>query len=511
MNSIDRTRTHISTVVHKTINAVWTTIVFIVAMFLSVFSNEYEDDIPMEFNIQFSLILVLILIAVILLAVGTILLIAFLQWRNTYFSADESGITVEKGVMYKRKLVMPFEKINTVDIGINIFQRIIGTCTLKINSGAASETGEVDNADMKLYFKLEDGQRIRDFILARNIENNHDEAKVCDEDNNCGEAFKAGFGDFFLYGLTQSKLVNLLVSVIGIFSFIIGITGADYFISAAENLHIERYVMYLSIFKIICFLIIGWFVLYIISTVFSVAVSFIHYFNFTVRRTKDSIAIEYGLINLKKYTLPVRNIHAVITSQSFLQQLLGLCSVTAVSVGYGNEKNETALLFPLVKMKKLNEILGEYLPEYTIEDNYVPRVKKALPWKIATSVIRWVILGLAVCIPVTMIFGSSYLYSFWMFALLVPIGVFKGIMRYKNSRIGYSEKTINVMRGCLSRSITHIKMESIQSVTTHGSVIYRKYGLADYTVDYFSAEVDTSGLSEEHLEKIAEIVEKSEI
>lgn len=243
----------------------------------------------------------------------------------------------------------------------------------------------------------------------------------------------------------------------------------------------------------------------------SIAFSFIRYFNFTVKRRKDSISIEYGLINLKKYTLPVRNIHAVITTQSFLQRLFGLCSVTAVSVGYGDEENETALLFPIVKIKKLNDVLAKYLPEYTIEDNYVPRDKRALLWKTATSLLKWILLGAAISI-VSVPFKFNYLGTFGITALcLAPVGIFRGIMRYKNSRIGYSEKTINIMRGCFTKVITHIRMDSVQSVTTIGSIIFRKYGLVNYDVDYFSDEVVTSGISEKHFAEIARLVEKSEI
>lgn len=508
MNSIKKTRTHISTILHKTANSIWSTIVFIVAMYFSIVAN---SDEPIEFDIKISFILILILTAIIIAVVGIILLIAFLQWRNTYFSASESELTVEKGVMYKKKLVMPFSKINTVDIGINIFQRLIGTCTLKINSGAVGDADEIDNADMKLFFKLEDGQKIRDFILAHNMQEEAETAETAVNETVGGGQFRANFWDFFIYGLTQSKLVSLLVAVLGIFSFVSGIVGADYLIAMAENTGIISYVMYLSVFKIISYLIVGWFALYIVSTILSIAFSFIRYFNFSVRRLNDSILIEYGLINLKKYTLPIRNIHAVVTNQTFLQQMLGLCSVTAVSVGYGNEQNETALLFPIIKIKKLNEVLDKYLPEYSIENNYVSRAKRALPWKITSSLFRWCILDLSVCIPVVLLFGFSYIGVFWSLAFFIPFGVLRGIMRYKNNRIGYNERTINVMRGCFSRSITHIKMESVQSVSTSGSIIYRKYGLADYNIDYFSEEVETCGLSENHLEKMAQLVENSGI
>ena len=44
--------------------------------------------------------------------------------------AEENTLIYETGKFIKKRVAIPFEKINTIDMGRNIFERLVGTCRL---------------------------------------------------------------------------------------------------------------------------------------------------------------------------------------------------------------------------------------------------------------------------------------------------------------------------------------------------------------------------------------------
>ena len=91
---------------------------------------------------------VLAVVGVLLLVSLIMLLYCAFKWRYTFVSAEENTLIYESGKFIKKRVAIPFEKINTIDMGRNIFERIVGTCRLKIDTGAYSNRQEKNNAEM---------------------------------------------------------------------------------------------------------------------------------------------------------------------------------------------------------------------------------------------------------------------------------------------------------------------------------------------------------------------------
>jgi putative membrane protein len=95
---------------------------------------------------QFVLFLVLVLaykgkylyisVAVILIC---IIVVSIKKWLNTEFFIKDNMLVYKTGIFESSKQEIPFDKINTIDIGKTLLDRIFNICTVKIYSVSAVE------------------------------------------------------------------------------------------------------------------------------------------------------------------------------------------------------------------------------------------------------------------------------------------------------------------------------------------------------------------------------------
>ena len=62
-----------------------------------------------------------------------LVLFIWLGWRNIWISAEDNTLIYESGIITKKRTTIPFSKINTIDMSRNVFQRLLGTCRLKVS------------------------------------------------------------------------------------------------------------------------------------------------------------------------------------------------------------------------------------------------------------------------------------------------------------------------------------------------------------------------------------------
>ncbi len=94
---------------------------------------------------------------------GLLLLIYWLSWRNMFYVFDERELSFYSGVIVKKKVHLPYERIQSVNQRASILQRIIGVCTVVIDSAGGSS-----NKGVRIpYVRLAAAERIRNDVFAR--------------------------------------------------------------------------------------------------------------------------------------------------------------------------------------------------------------------------------------------------------------------------------------------------------------------------------------------------------
>ena len=488
---------------------------------------------------------------IILLAVLACFLIAlfiqFLAWRKTWLSAESGQLLIESGLFWKKHQAIPFDKINTVDLSRNIFQRIVGTCRLKIDTGAVTG-GPKRGAEVNLVFSLDQAIAIRSHVLAlaSGVDSFRDDyvaapqyqpapvaPSVPEPGSLAGDGAKANYiraeaaarttakpgaaqpraeirarpVDFFLYGITQNKLLGGIVVIFSVLTFAGELVGEQAEAAAGSFLkELFQTISGWNLFAIVLTAAVSLVLFYTAASLISILYALIRFHNFRASRVEDNIHIEYGLLTVKSYTIPVKNIHAVIIGQNLLRQWLGQCSVEIVSIGYGDEKNEVALLLPLIRLKSFDTAIGQLLPEYEDQLELIPAPRAAF-WRY--QLLPQFLLLLAAS-------GCALLWPPALFGLIaaMPLLFYNRYLNYRNAGINYSSERIEVRCGGFNRRRFRVRLPVVQSVGAYSHPLIERSGLRTYRIDYHAPSIRSTiivrFLAAGHLDELRKLMDETD-
>ena len=459
--------------------------------------------------------MLLLCFAVLLVFGGATLLYCAFQWRHTYLSLHEDALDYETGHFLKKRVTIPFERINTIDLSRSMFEKLAGTCRLKIDTGAYSNTQDKNQPEVNLVFDLKEAYNIRRYILSRSEQYSH--RQPYDNSRAIGApkwAIHAGIGDFILYGLTSSsvwKLIWLLAIGVCVAAEISAAFVGRAMHAALPFLRdlLEK-VEQLGAWKALLSIAAGYLIASLASDIVTILWAAVRFFDFRVARQGRNILIRYGLFNEKNYTLQVRNIHAVIVRQNLFQQLVGRCSVEAVCMGLGDEQTETALLFPIIRKKELNANLRMVLPEYTTDMHTQERRSAGLLF----HAVMPAMLCAAACAVVYRIGGHWIEHTLLLMLccmIAVVLVLMGGVMSYFNTTLDWNQKIVSVQSGGFHKRLYRIRTDAVQEVQMKTDPVREMFGIVTYYVHYHGPRFNNTSvagnISSAYFRELAEIVE----
>lgn len=515
-------RNHILTVVDDFISTLVKSFIPLLILFAGRLRGKSRD--PWGSSVAEAVLAVILLIMAML---------AFLKWYRNVYSIDQNFIATRRGLFVVKRREIPFNKIQTIHLSQNILHRIFGLAELKIDTGNSSG----DDAEVSIRIGKREAEGIRETILGSRERNEGPEMPKAAGDAGAGSpgaatgSYGAATADrtenraampesspgralpaiskrialkaLLLSGITSNAVlagVAFLASVYGLLN--------DYLSSLLGNriAELEHYFESLdygsmALSRIILLIGSAFLVFLLFSFVMSILGTVIKYYGFTVERDKRNISITYGLFEKKNYCIPVKKIKAVYTRQNLLRQLAGLYTIHIESIGYGNEKGEEAILFPIADARKRAEVFRELVPEYLFEEEteHVPRIA------LGRFIRSYSLFPLLVCIAFTALFRLG-----WISFLLMPVLILAGILEYRNSSIGVNSRLVCLSGGAFSKSVSFIALPDIQSVTERSNFLQRRKGLFNYMVsiqsNLFGKTIQVKNLSVQMKEKLMGLV-----
>ena len=203
---------------------------------------------------------------------------------------------------------------------------------------------------------------------------------------------------------------------------------------------------------------------FLISTVYAV----VKYYDFTVSRHGNQIEITHGLLEKKRYNLSADKITALYMKYGVIGQFCGIGELKIESIGYGDEKGEAAILYPVIKEDKRVGVLETLLPEYAFEVPVCKPPKRALK----SFLIKYTSFPflLAAILSFTVPYGAFS----WIAVVLFFMA---GFMSFKKTRISLREDQFVIMGGIMGKGITVIKSAHIQAINTRQSFFQKRSGL----------------------------------
>lgn len=419
------------------------------------------------------------------------LIVALIRWVSKKFYLDGEGIVYTKGIIFKKRVEVPFNKINTIDITKNIIDEALKVATIKVDSGAVKEEG----AEIKLKLTFDEATEIKKLILSlkknvtENIDNEEYQSVSYDDIDDYKIIFerKITIKELVLYAVTKGKLLWAIGALFLAFQ------SAGEVDEAIQSSYIKNAVDFVgdningiaekTYPMIAMMLIVGFIVIYVIINLLFIVYEIVRLYNFTVKSDGKNIYISYGLLSKKEYSLPINKIHALRFKQGLVQQWLKVFNLEAVTIGYGDEANENAIIYPIADEDFIKNIIGEILPSF--KENIV--INKPPKRALSRFIIKRTII-MAVFLSLTfLIYIGKYIEIRIVVSIAVLIiNMILGFINYKNTSLGVSKNIIRGSEGSLLKTTTLIKQTSVQSINVIDGPFHRRKAVYDFEVDIYT-------------------------
>lgn len=409
---------------------------------------------------------IIFIIAISIIIIGC----AISVWRSRYFYIKDNMFIYIKGMINKTKEQIPLKQITTVDIKTTLLDRVLGSVTLKLNSGNAT----LNEAEFEMIVKKEDALLIKSIVSGQ--ENNEEMNKEVNE-------LRVEIKDIVIYALTKNKFGwIMLIFVIGnkfskIFDNFIFDYVKNYFWS------LKDYILYANTFDSALRLIIIFAYIYFFSIIISICMEILKYGNFRITRNEDSFNISYGIINLKEYAISLDKIQGVKFRQNLLQQLLNLYKINAIVIG-DNEIN--TLLFPCLNRTSKEKFINKFLPEYNIVKEMDKAPRKSIFRFIFKRFICSIIFAFILILLIKHFIPKVYMIRYFKFLILLVLGVSQiilGYIDYLNNGISIENDKILLTNGSRIRNTYIVRKFKVRSLQINQSILQRYKDICNYKVD----------------------------
>lgn len=438
-------RNHISIVIEN----IGGSFIFIMTLLFGNLINNIKDiDIS---NINYKAHLNEILISFLVLFIICIIFIAYqvIIWYKTFICIDNNSIVIEKNTMNKKKNVIGINNISNVNTEQNLFEMIIGTCKVKLDTNTLSTA---DKTDLKIVLKKDKAEEFSNYILSLINKDNIKKEEAIDINKDRYDII-ASNKDLIKNGLYSINLISIIILIV---SFIITVNTS---INNLINKDIGKSILDIILNSIISF---GVFV----SAFWGLLKGFIKYYNFSIKRRDDKLYLRYGLLKKVKYTIPVDKINGIKINQTLIARLKKRYIVEIINIGIGDEKGEpqsTILLYS--DKEKIKKDLELILPEFSrcIDLNIEKQPKKV--WYVwSFPFIVYLSVACLYLIFIHDFINEILLISLFIVLAIILLLILSAFLNYKTDGIIVDDEYLGVSKGFFGRSFIFIKYYKVQYI-----------------------------------------------
>ncbi|MBQ7307470.1 MAG: PH domain-containing protein [Clostridia bacterium] len=440
------------------------TIIFFLALYaFTNFLPDEEGEVLVTLTMPIIYILIGVVVAIILFSV-----IYSVFYHKTHgYEITEDEIILKQGVIFKKKTILSFSKINNIKTKRNILHWIFGLEVLKLDSGSTS-TGVIP--EIRLVDTPENIKELEKMVKQK--------VGIQVEEEKQTEyrfTFKNMLG--YSYG-RYLYLVTLGMVLVGALTLLFG---------QVEERMFGIIVLVLGVLGL---------------PLFCALICFIMFYKFSITRKSNSIDLSYGLFEKKKNTIYLDKVRAIRINQSLMQRILKTATLVVEVIGFGsvNEKESTDVVIPYFKTSELNGYMQLFFKEWDI-DLKVEYTAPKRSFKFFVGMPMFLVnVYFASLVYLSFVIAKLYLIALTSFLLTNLIILLLCYLKKKNLKFGYNDRFLTITKGYFGKHILIINKKDIVFINKQTTPLRQKSGLASFTMVFFNTmgeNAETINLMEE--------------
>lgn len=383
----------------------------------------------------------------------------YFYWKRFEYDITEAHVTVRSGVISHKRVEVPLERVQNVNINQSFVQRIIGLSKVDFETAGGKKT----EASLK-YITKDQADEVQKTI--RELKEGKSTSREVEESEEFPD-FTLEFSDLALLSATSldARAMGVIFTGLGLTGGVIGSTIDNLFAGWAA-------VIVLGVAGLVTV----WAGSFL-STVF-------RYFDFRLDISQRSLEYQRGLFNRSSGSIPFDKIQSVVVKDNIMKRYLGYATLEVETAGYSQEQQQqlkqTEIIIPMAKMARIEEFaekIGGFQPprEYSpVADNAVSRYTR-----------RYILLS---GVMAAFMVPGAYLWSPVRLLLLIPAALLvlsRKAAHLKYQNLGYSleEKHLYVKNGFWARNIFSVPYYRTQNIHVTESPFQRRWSQSSVVVD----------------------------
>ncbi len=404
-------------------------------------------------------------LGVFLLVVIIVVLFNLNRWFKTTIWIENGTLVVEQNTLNKKKKTYTIKNISTIDMEQNLFERIVGTYKIKIDTNSSALA---DKTDIKIVFAKQKAIEFKKEIMS--FMGQSEENILMDNEE---EAFDVVYStkDILLHCFYTANIFSILFLIGGIAGFFVlmgygdnNYTINDFLKEAAGGLLAT--------------------LIALVSAGYSLIKGFIGFYGFKAKRSTERIHLSYGLLKKNMHTIPVDKINGIKLVQPFFSRIFERYQVEVINVGTGDEKNESSNILLSCTKKQVKLYMKVLLPEFEdFIDKPIQRLSKKYFIHMAYSLFS-VVVGIIIGFSIFNYFSDilPILVESLIGGGLLVMFIVCDIAMYFASGYYVGADYLIVAKGIFTKTYYMVRYEKIQSVQMCEGLMSKVTNLKNLTI-----------------------------
>lgn len=407
----------------------------------------------------------------------------FLRYK---FHVKDNDFIVEKGVFSKKKIVIPFDRIQSINFKQNIIQQVFNVVGLEIDTaGTAKKEFDFDALEIR------SSKALRDYIF-----DNKKEIKI--DDNLYGrnleikailakKILNLNLSDLVKIGLTQNHFRSLFFALFSMFWIKeqidkVGINIDQYADVSEEN------ILKLGLYVMVGLLILSFILIIIISIIRNI----LKYYNLILKRIPNGFKLEYGLFNRNEISVMDNKMQVLKWNDNLLRKILGLFNLQIKLASSVAVKQRKSIIIPGVRSKDINEIKDYFFPDKSAKIDSFNKIDIYYLWRRIGFVISFFAVLPFLTFVTLNYFNNTIdipIELYFLFSALTIYFSLTSYLKYNKMLYGFNNEVLEINSGIFGDKSTIFALYKLQGISITQSPIQVRKDLADLTI-YSSAGIE---------------------
>jgi putative membrane protein len=405
--------------------------------------------------------------------VGLIVLYGLFAWITTKYRITDTQVELHKGVLLRKQLAIPRDRIRTVDLTAKLGHRLFGLSAVRVGTGEQSRTPG-DGVILDAVTATE-ADRLRQVFLERPTTDRADKVGIADKDD--GTPISHLDDKWYRYApLSMSGLLTIGIAA----GFGMNIAG-ELNLQYSEVGVVRAVVGWIDDVGPLTLIPVIVAVVLLVSTLLSFLTYLLQNHNFHLNRYLDgTIRVRRGLLTTHSVSVEEQRLRGVSLHEPLLLRAGGGARLTAVTTGLG-KASDSSLLLPPAPRGEAHRVTADVLR--TTESPTTVTLTQHPPRARTRRLVRAIVPNLVVAaVLLALAAWADWPHWPWIIAAaLIPVSVLIGLDRYRNLGHALTNRYLVSRSGSLDRETVALQRTGIIGWKFTRTIFQKRAGLLSVT------------------------------